>query len=240
MVAACIEGSTGTRYLTVHRDTVKQTRVRAVVQKRYHELQRQRVIVGNLHTIVCPADLRIVTNLVLVVARHLCLRITLALGQVFRLQTTEGLRYHRLRALRVEVAHEDKRHVVGHIPCVVEINQFAQTWVLQVLGQTNHIALVGAAGVQLAEQLLTDMRLHIVLVHVVLLKHILQLRLESTEDGVNQTVGEDGQPLVHVRRGERVVVASHVVRREGIHTRGADTVHQDEEVLASSILRCLN
>ncbi len=106
--------------------------------------------------------------------------------------------------------------------------------------QTDNITLVGVPCIDLGEQVLTDMRLHIVLIHIVLLEDILQLRLESTEDGVNQTIGVDCQPLIHVRSGERVVVAGHVVTGESVHTRRADAVEQHEEVLHGGVLGFLH
>ena len=107
------------------------------------------------------------------------------------------------------------------------------------LRQTDDIALVRVTLVQFAHEEVANLRLHVVLVHVVLLEHVLELSLESTEDRLVQTIGEDGQPFEHLVSGEMVVVASHVIRGEGIHIRSTDTVEEGKEILGGRVLRCL-
>ena len=153
------------------------------------------------------------------------------------MQTAEGLCNHRLRALGIEVTHNDERHVVWHIPCVVELNQARQTRVLEVLRQTDHVTLVRRTFVHILHQFLLCLRRRFVGVHVVLLKHVLQLSLERTEHRINQTVGEDRQPAVHLCCWERVVVRREVIGRVSVHTLGTDEVQHVEEIFGRRDLR---
>ena len=105
------------------------------------------------------------------------------------------------------------------------------------LRQTDHVTLVRTTGIDIGKQLFLNLRRRLVRIHVILLKHVLQLRLEGTEDRVNQTIREDRQPAVHLRCRERVVVRRQVIRRVGIHTFGTDQVQQHEEILQGRNLR---
>ena len=153
------------------------------------------------------------------------------------MQTAEGLCNHRLRALGIKVTHNDQRHVVRHIPCVVELNQAAQTRVLEVLRQTDYVTLVRRTFVHILHQFLLRLGRRFVGVHVVLLEHVLQLSLERTEDRINQTVGEDRQPAVHLCSRERVVVRREVKRGVCVHTLGTDKIQHVEEILGRRDLR---
>ncbi len=200
-------------------------------------MQCRHVLIAHFRCIVCPANHRVVahTERIFGVVGKRGVRIGGASGQLFGLQAAECLLNHRLGLFRIEITDQYQCHVVRHVPSVVEFNQLAQTRIFQVFRQTDHISLVGVPCVDFGEQVLADVRLHIVLIHIVFLEHVLQLGLERTEYRVNQTVRVDGQPLVHVRSGERVVVAGHVVARERIHARRSDSVEQHKEVLHGGV-----
>ncbi len=51
-------------------------------------------------------------------------------GQLLGLQAAESLLNHRFSLLGIEVADQDKCHIIRHIPSIIELNQFAQTRVL--------------------------------------------------------------------------------------------------------------
>ena len=157
------------------------------------------------------------------------------LWQFLVLQTAEGLLNHWLGGFCIEITYDDKCHIVRHIPCVVEFDEFAEAWVLQVLWQTNHIALVWVTSIEFAHQLFAHVGVRIILVHIILLKHVLQLCLESTIYRVNHTVREDGQPLVHAGSRERVVIYRHIVAGTSVHACSTDSVEQYEEVLYRSV-----
>ena len=173
----------------------------------------------------------------MLLAGKLYLRIRRTSRQFLRLQTRESLRNHRFGDLSIEVTHDDKRHVIRHIPSVVELNQSRQTRVLEVLRKTDDITLVRATFVDILHELLIHLRRRVVGIHVILLEHVLQLCLEGTEDRVDETIGEDGQPTVHLSCRERVVICRQVIRRIGIHALRTDEVEHVEEVLGRRDLR---
>ena len=79
-----------------------------------------------------------------------------------------------------------------------EIDELAQFGVLEVLRIADDIALVRCTFVSLAVDKLRHVLAVVVGIHVVLLKHVLQLRLESTENGVRQTIRIEGEPTLHL------------------------------------------
>ena len=153
------------------------------------------------------------------------------------MQTSEGLGDHRFGGLGIEVSDDDERHVVRHVPGVVELNQTTQTRVLEVLGQTDDVTLVRRTFVDILHELFLRLGRGVVGVHIVLLKHVLQLRLESTEDRVDETIGEDRQPAVHLCSREGVVVRRKVKRRISVHTLGTDEIEHVEEIFGRRDLR---
>ena len=234
-VSAAIQTAAGHLNVTVDSQFVQQTCTHSVGQQRSNKRQRHLVLMSLWNTFVCPDNHGVVAQFVAVFgiafeANHFVLT---ALGQLFRLQTRERLLNHRLGGLCVEVAHENQCHVVGHIPCVVELNQFGETRVLQVLGFADDVTLVGVTFVNHLHGLLLPLRRGLVGVHVILFEHILQLSLERTEYGVNQSVRENGQPAIHLSRREGVMISRQVVAGEGVDALGTNTVQQVEEILRS-------
>ena len=153
------------------------------------------------------------------------------------MQTSEGLGDHRFGGLGIEVTDDDERHVIRHVPGVVELNQTRETRVLEVLGQTDHVTLVRRTFVDILHELFLRLGRGVVGVHIVLLKHVLQLRLESTEDRVDETIGEDRQPAIHLCSREGVVVRRKVKRRISVHTLGTDEIEHVEEIFGRRDLR---
>ena len=113
--------------------------------------------------------------------------------------------------MSVKVTYQYQSHIVGYIPRIEELNEFAQSRVLQVFGFANDVALVCMTFVDGCHQFVLLLRAYIACIHIVLLKHVLQLCLEGAEDGVLHSVGVDGQPFVHLVCRERAGVAGHVV-----------------------------
>ena len=77
----------------------------------------------------------------------------------------------------------------------------------------------------------------VVRVHIILLKHILQLGLESTENGINQSVRIQRQPAFHLISRKAIVVEGHVVTRSGIQSLTTDGLNQIAELVRSTVLR---
>ena len=101
--------------------------------------------------LVDPYLLRAITEVVVLgrVASEVHILVGRTNGQLFGLQTREGLLDHRLCGLGIEVTD----HIVRHVPSVVELDQLGQTRVLQVLRKTDHITLVRATFVDIRKQL---------------------------------------------------------------------------------------
>ena len=132
----------------------------------------------------------------------------------------------RHHLLCFNVTHQYKYHVFGHIPCFVELHQLAQLWVLQVFGQADDGARVGVSGKYLLQHKLALSARFAVLRAVILFVHILQLRLERAEHGVQEALRRNFQPLVHLIRRETAVIVSIVVACTGIYTCSTDAFHQ--------------
>ena len=186
--------------------------------------------------------MRIVTHLELFL--HTCLEIGIGIGstlwQFRRTQPTESLFNHRFGGLGVKITDNDKRHIIRHIPGVVEFYQFTQTRILQVFRFADDVTLVRMPFVEFLKQMVTHLRLQVVGIHIIFLEHVLQFCLESAEYRFVQTVGEDSQPFEHLVSGERVVIASHVITGEGIDAGGTYAIHQGKEILCGAHFRFFN
>ena len=230
VVTARVQERISLAHVTLGVDLVEETCL-AVVKEVANKLQYILILVTLFDTLIDPSHLRVITEVVVLLSGQFDRRIGRTCRQFFRLQTSESLSDHRLGGLGIEVSDDDERHVVRYVPCVVELNQTRETRVLEVLGQTDDVTLVRRTFVDILHKLLLRLGRRVVGVHVVLLEHVLQLCLESTEDRVDETVGEDRQPAVHLCSRERVVVRREVVRRIGVHALSTDEVEHVEEIL---------
>ena len=210
-----------------------------VIKECAHEIEHFLIRVTFFDALIDPSHLRVVTEVIVLggVAGERNLRIGRTLRQCFRLQTTEGLSNHRFGLLGIEITNDDQRHVVRHIPRVVELDQFGQTRVLEVLGQTDHVTLVRRSFVDILVELFLHLGRGVVGVHIVLLEHVLQLGLEGTEHRVNETIGEDSQPTIHLSSREGVVVCREIIGGEGVDTLCSDEVEQHKEIFQRRDLR---
>ena len=140
-----------------------------------------------------------------------------ALGYRSRLHASEGLFEQRLQLVGIDVATENESHIRGHVVFLVERFHVAQSRILQIFRRTDDGLSVGMVledGAQGFFQSLT----HAVGRTVLLFVHILQLTLEPSEHGVDESFGVQPAPLLHELRQKRVVVVGHVVARAGIQT----------------------
>ena len=242
MVTTSVQTSHSHRDLTIEHEFIEQTGLHAVVEQRHNELKRSSIFVSHLYTLITPNDHWVIAHLVVVcgIACKAHLLIGLALRDSMIHETAEGLLNEGLGSLCIEVTYDDKRHVRGHIPSVVKLNQLAQAGVLQMLGLTNYRQFVRVTLIELLEERVLHLRVGVVRIHIVLLKHVFKLSLERTENGINQTLREDGEPFLHLISGEGVVVARHVVRGVCVYALRTDTIEQIKEVLGSAILRSLH
>ncbi len=145
-VTACVTECSGTLYITVDVHAVQETRL-TIGEEVQHELQHFLILIAFLAALISPYNLGSVAEFV-VLGRVTSKRrffIGRTFGQLFRHKTRESFLNHRLCSLTVEVADNNQRHVVGHIPRIVELNEFRQTRVFQMLGQTDHITFVRTA-----------------------------------------------------------------------------------------------
>ena len=239
MVTTSVQTSHSHRDLTIEHELIEQTGLHAVVEQRHNELKRSSIFVSHLYTLITPNDHWVIPHLVVIrrIAGKAYFLIGFALGDSVIHKTAESLLNEGLGSLSIEVTYDDKRHVRGHIPSVVKLNQLAQARVLQMLRFTDYREFVRVTLIELLEEGVLHLRVGVVRIHIVLLKHVFKLSLERTEHGINQTLREDGEPFLHLISGEGIVVARHVVRGVCVYALRTDTIEQVKEVLGSAILR---
>ena len=168
-------------------------------------------------------------------ALDILVRLSVATADALKLLTN-----HRSSSSSIDITHEDDSHVLGAIPCLVEVDKTAQAGVFQVLGKTYDGTTVGSTLEGFAKEEVRQVATHVVLVHVVLLIYSLELSLEATENGVNKTLAVELKPLLELCGRECVVIYSLVITCTCVEALTTHTVNQQSKLVGSSILCSLN
>ena len=224
--------------VTVELQLVEDTGLLRVGEQFAADLQRYFVLVVRGYTVVDEGQHGVVVYLgaLLGAAFELGHGLFLAVDFGPAGDTLEFLANQGDSRLGVDVTHEDNRHVLRAVPGVVELDELAQLGVLQVLGQTDDGAGIGVGAEGLLVDELAQARTAVVVVHVVLLIYGLELGLESAEHGIDEALGVNLEPLLELRRGERVVILGLVEARAGVQPFAAHVVDELRKLVADSIL----
>ena len=153
---------------------------------------------------------------------------------------TEFLFYKPLDFGGFEVAHEDERHIVGHIVGVEELLHLAGLWILEVLGIANDLTAVGVVAVGLGEHVEGKLLCKPVVATVLLLVDGLEFALEEAEDGFAETLYIHIHPVEELVGGESVVVDGIVVGGAGVEACAAHILQDGVDLVGDGVLRGSN
>ena len=132
--------------------------------------------------------------------------------------------------VRVEVASHTDSSIVWHIPLLEVVLDIGDAGILQVsLRADGGLCTVWMRGKQLVHQGVVHLLAVVGQIDVILLIDCLQLRMESTDGHVLETIGLNLQPRIHLVGGNILDIASTVVPGVGIGTLG--TYHRHELVV---------
>ena len=147
---------------------------------------------------------------------------------------------HLLRLLHVEVAHQDERHVRGHVVFVIEALHGRGLRVLQVTVPADDVAAVGVLAEALGEDVAAEGVGHFVGVEVALLVDGFQLALEEAVDGVAEALGIHLHPILQLVAGQDVVVDGVVVVGAGVEARATHLLQDGVGLVGNGVLRGLD
>ena len=139
--------------------------------------------------------------------------------------------------VRIEVTSHTDSHIIGHIPLLKVVLDIRNGWILQVCLRTDSgLSTIGVC----RRQLLTHRTPYLVTIigqiHVILLIDSLQLRMETANHHVLETVSLYLCPVLHLVRRDVLGIAGDIVRRESIGTLCTDGSHQLVVLVGNEVL----
>ena len=127
----------------------------------------------------------------------------------------------------IEVAGHADGYVVRAIPLIEVVLDVHNRRILQVfLRADGGLCAIGVGGEEHLAHRLPELARVLCDADVIFFVDGLQLRVETTDDHVLETVALNACPVLHFVRGDVLGVARHIVRRVGIRALGTDGSHE--------------